>query len=226
MDWPADVEPLDRPLWALFREQKAPESLLCSRQVKEDFWAPLERWSQNMLVLWTDRTFDRLSDDVFERRGERATTIRDHVDGDPDRDYDTLLLSQMERVTPQFILRNAMRITRDADGELLEWAYTDLPDRHGWNDDLNAVRAYRYESPKLEDEQFAGQELVRVREESKAVFWENDWGEWYGEDKKRAMAGALWKFVPEDGGKRTRAWKDLPLIPAIYWTGRLITEEY
>ena len=179
-----------------------------------------------MLVLWTDREFDKLSDGIYERRTERATALKEHVDGDPDRDYDTLLLSQMERVTPQFILRNVMRLTRDADDEFLEWERTELPDRHGWNDDLNALRAYRHESPELDDDQYAGQELARVRQENKEVFWENDWGEWYGEDKKRAMAGALWKFVPEDGGKRTRAWKEIPLVPAIYWTGRLITEDY
>ena len=226
MGWPPDLEPLDRPLWAFARDRALPEGSVVSRDTKAAFWAPLERWHDQMLVLWESRDFDRLSQGIIDRRTERATTCREHVEGDPDRDYDTMLLSYMERTTPQFILRNVMRVTRDADPEFLEWGHSELPDRHGWNDDLDAVRAYRHEPPELQDEQFAGQELVRVREGNKEVFWENDWGEWYGEDKKRAMAGTLWKFVPEDGGKRTRPWKDIPLVPAIFWSGRLITEEY
>lgn len=226
MTWPADVEPLDRPLWAFARQHTTPESPICSVQTKRDFWKPLDRRTQDMLVVWTDRQIDQLSDEIFERRAERATTIKDHVDGDPDRDYDTVIVSQMERVTPQFILRNVMRVTRDADADFLDWEYAELPDRHGWSDDLTEVREYRHESPQLHGDEFAGQELLRVRAENSQVFWGNDWGEWYGEDKKRAMAGTLWKFVPEDGGKRTRPWKKIRLQPAIYWSGRLITEEY
>ena len=226
MNWPKDLEPLDRPIWAFARNADFPESTLVAGEVKAQFWAPIERWSRNMLVLWPNRQYDQLSDGIYETRSQRPTTSREHVDGDPDQDYDTMLLSYMERVTPQFNLRNVMRVTREADPEYLEWELSELPDRHGWNDDLAEVRAYRHEPPDLADESFAGQELARVRADNKEVFWENDWGEWYGEDKKRAMAGTLWKYGPENGGKRTRPWKEIHLTPAVYWSGRLITEDY
>ena len=134
------------------RATGAPEGLVTSSTVKEAFWRPMERWSAEMLVLWESRQFDKLSDDIIARRAERATTRREHVEGDPDRDYDTMLISYMERTTPQFILRNVMRVTRDADPEFLEWGKATLPDRHGWNEDLAEVRAYRHEPPELSSE--------------------------------------------------------------------------
>ena len=87
VNWPTDVEPMDC-RWAIARQQETPEILIRSSAAK-GFWRPLDRWSKEMLVLWTDREFDKLSDGIYERRTERATTLKDHVDGDPDRDYDT-----------------------------------------------------------------------------------------------------------------------------------------
>jgi hypothetical protein len=68
--------------------------------------------------------------------------------------------------------------------------------------------------------------LVENQATAREFFVENDWEQWYGEDKKR-LTGSLWGYVPPDGGKRTRPFpKDMLVTPHKYWKGRLITEDY
>lgn len=218
---PTAFEPL------LWREHGAgQERALAFADIKRAFWAPIDGFGRGLSVLRDDISPDRLSPAIFAAREARATTLRNHREAHPENGYDVLLLAKMEEKTPQFNLRNVGRVTRDIEVGWIEWGLIPMPDRHGWEADLQEVRNARHEPVELTQAAWAGSASQEMRELNDVVFWENDWELWYGEDKRRASGGALWRHVPENGGKRTREWRDVRIVAHKYWKGRLITEQY
>ena len=210
--------------WRVLRSPEE-EPGLAHRAAKHGFWSrtlsararQIERRTLNLTRP------SPLADAIVARRGLRAGVVRTHRPGNEERDYDTRMLGWMDETTPQFNLRNVARVTRDVDWEYRERASLTLPDRHGYRVDLQAVRDARHEPPDLSAAEFASGSITDYRAMIRTLFVENDWEQWYGEDKKRAM-GALWRWVPADGGRRTRAWPEMVIVPHVFWRGRLIVD--
>lgn len=202
-----------------------PEVELCRPKAKRAFWYSRNKTLQMATRSYIDVNPDRLSAEVMARTGKRATLRRDHREAHPENEYDTILVAKMERTTPQFNLRNVHRVVKDIDLEWTEWGSLSLPDRHGFEADLKHVRTFKHEPPVFESQFYSSNVNNALRRELNKVFYINDWEQWYGEDKRRAV-GATWLYVPEDGGVRTRPWGDVRIVEHKFWKGRLITEEY
>ncbi|MFT5432287.1 MAG: hypothetical protein ACI9OJ_002986, partial [Myxococcota bacterium] len=201
------------------------EAGLAFSDIKTAFWRPLDEFGKGLTVLREDVQPDKLSAGIFEARERRATTIRNHREGHPENDYDVILIAKMEAKTPQFNLRNVGRVTRDVEVGWIEWGRVEMPDRHGYEADLIEVRTTRHQPVVPDQSAWAGTASREVRESNDVVFWENDWEQWYGDDKRREV-GSLWRYRPEGDGKRTRPWPKIRITEHKYWKGRLITEEY
>ena len=169
---------------------------------------------------------DPISDALWQKANQTAGVVKPMREADKDLEYPVEVISQMQHTTPQFHLRNVMRLTRDVEDEYIDWAAHDLPSRDGYTEDLQEVRTARHDPPEFDSSTYGSSAVQQLQDFTRAVFVENDWEQWYGEDKKRAV-GAMWQWVPPDGGKRTRPFpKDMLITPHKYWKGRLITEEY
>ena len=218
----------DRPfflkVWR-FGEDNSPESALAHQPVKDQFWRRFHQLESFDDKTWLDVDTDAVAAEVAKPHEKSTGVIKDHREGDPTEEYDTSLISKMEECTPQFNLRNVMRVRREADPDFIEWNAAELPDRHGYNEDLAMVRSARLDPPVFLSDEYSSTVLRSTQRENRRVFFINDWEQWYGEDKKR-LHGSLWHFVPENGGIRTRPWEKIKIIPHKYWKGRLIQEQY
>ncbi len=207
-------------------ESRHPELNLAHDEVKRRFWSiQAGIKSESLVGEFIDVTPDVLANEVAERAAQRPGMIKEHREGDKELEYDTMLVGKMERTCPQFNLRNVARAILEIDMEWTEWGKIELPDRHGFEADLEEVRTARVEPPVFLTEEYSSLANRALQEDLFEVFFGNDWEQWYGEDKKRAM-GAMWLYKPEDGGKRTRPWPDIQITEHKYWKGRLITEEF
>jgi len=216
--------PLSPAIWR-FGEQAIPEGALAHQSVKDRFWRRFHQLESFECQEWIDVETDAVAAAVADPHEQPAGVIKEHREGDPNEEYDTALISKMEECTPQFNLRNVMRIPREADPDYMEWGAAQLPDRHGYNADLAMVRSARLDPPVFFSDEYSSSVLRHTQRENRRVFYVNDWEQWYGEDKHRAY-GSLWHFIPENGGIRTRPWEKIKIIPHKYWKGRLIQEEY
>lgn len=215
---------------ALWRhlDVRHPEAGLAFNGVKQLFWgAQCSTSPMQGAYGWLRLHPDKLSDEVAHRGARRTGMVKPHREGHPEEEYDTLLVGKMERTTPQFNLRNVMRLEKEIDPEWVEWDKMSLGiDRRGYDEDLEEVRTIRWKRPEFMTLFYSSSVSYHLRNELVKVFITNDWEQWYGEDKKRA-AGSMWKYFPPDGeGKRTRAWPEMVIREHRYWKGRLITEEF
>lgn len=220
-----EPDPLDlTPLWRQLKH-RGPELGLAFNPIKEAFWVARDRIFAPMGMRWMALEPDRLSAPILERTGRRMELGKAMREGDPDTEYDTRIAGWMERTTPQFNLRNVPRKVVDVEPGWIDWEGHTVPDRTGYEKDLAEVRAARHEPPEFLSMYYSSNVSVALRGDLTEVLRLNDWEQWYGEDKKREM-GALWRYVPPDGGIRTRPWPELLITAHKYWKGRLITQEY
>ena len=215
---------LEPSVWRL--QTAAPQADLVKPEVRERCWR--EQSSERARQLersWLSPEVATLVDPIMERTGQRVSMVRTMREAHPENEYDHVLIAKMEAVTPQFNLRNVMRMILEVDSEWVEWGKHVLPDRAGYTADLKMVRETRVDPPVFVDAEYSSRAVDQSLELHDKLFRINDWEKWYGEDKKRA-AGATWAFVPEDGGVRTRAWEKVKVVENKYWKGRLITQDY
>jgi hypothetical protein len=219
-----EVEPLELRIWE-FADRPIPQADLAFAGVKAAFWKNPNKVQRTGRREWLDVKADRISHRATRYLDSNPGVLRRHREAHPKDEYDLSLDSKMQECTPQFNLRNVMRLDMEVDLDWIEWTRHVFADRKAHQSDLDWVRGYRHESPEFYVDDYASGAVSKHQAEYRAVFRENDWEKWYGEDKKR-LHGALWRYVPEDGGKRTRPWPEIKLKPNIYWKGRMITQEY
>jgi hypothetical protein len=212
---------LECKLWRL-SQIEGPETPFANSDIKARFWKhwqDLETFDEHE---WLDVN-DKVAGEVARAHQKSPRLLKEHREGDPNTEYDTSLVSKMEECTPQFNLRNVMRIRRDVDMDYMEWTPSTFPNRHGYRDDLAEVRATRFEPPVFFTRDYASNAMSETRRDNWTIFYINDWEQWFGQDKRRQV-GAMWQFVPEDGGIRTRPWDKVKVVPHKYWKGRLIQD--
>jgi hypothetical protein len=215
---------LEPSVWRL--QTAAPQADLVKPEVRERFWrAQSSERARQLDRRWLSPEVASLVAPIMERTGKQVCMVHTMREGHPEDEYDHVLISKMEAVTPQFNLRNVMRMVLEVESEWVEWGKHVLPDRAGYTADLKMVREARVEPPAFVEEEYSSRAVEESLELHDKVFRINDWEKWYGEDKKRA-AGAMWAFVPEDGGVRTRPWKKVEIVEHKFWKGRLITQDY
>ncbi len=201
-----------------------PELCVAGAASKARFWGPIQRlMAGTMAPVIRLPEPDRLTASIVAKGDKRYGLIKPHREGNPDTEVDATTLSRLEHRTPQFNLRNVERLEKDLDLENIEWTQAEIPDRRGFQKDLAEVRAARLEAPEFLTDIYSTLALHDWQDTYAAVFRENDWEKWYGNENKRSV-GSLWRFVPADGGKRTRPWQDVKVVPYKYWRGRLMAE--
>lgn len=199
-----------------------PEAELAHRDAKRRFWRPHQTtWAGAHRERFMHVEPDALSAKIAARHEENPGKVIPMRAGDPTTEYRGGLEAHLESITPQFNLRNVNRVRMEGDPTYLEWGKTAVPSRGGWEDDLAEVRSARLEPVDFCTRDYSTVALCDLRDQWVQVFIKNDWEQWYGDDKKRE-AGTLWRFIPGDGGQRTREWPKLLIRPHIYWKGRLM----
>lgn len=220
-----EIQPLNPRVWAL-ADTDNPENGLAHQDAKARFWVGPLRGTDTADQEFLNVTVDETAEAIFARNEQNPCSHKPIQAGDPDSNYDHTLSAHMDHRTPQFNLRNVMRVVLDSDMEFMEWGKHELPDRRGFNQDLREVRAARHDAPDFQTQNYATMALVENQRLTHTIFVQNDWEKWYGEDKKR-LAGSLWAYIPADGGRRTRPVpKDMLVTPHKFWKGRMITEDY
>ena len=193
---------------------------------KRLFWRRNLGWGRDLLTVEDTPDPVPLSAAVEKRTAALPTLSVPHREGNPDTEYDVAILGTMEHKTPQFNLRNVERHILEGETEDIQWTRNELPDRNAYEKDLAEVRAAHHEPPVLTMADYAGDVVRDLRESNDRVFFELDWEQWLGGEKKKDSGGKLWTYKPADGGVRTRPWPKLRLTEHKFWKGRMITEQY
>ncbi len=172
-DFPLVTQRLGRRLADRYQRALGPEAFEGPRSMED---LPLYRLARRVL-----QTARRLRGREFPRR---------MVEPPPD------LGGRMEHKTPQFFLRNILRVERFVE-DAPEFEVTQVRDLEAENV-VQQLRSLRYEPPALLTE-WNMTRVVELRALMRRLFFEDDWTRRFGRELKERVHGPLFRYDPDAG---------------------------